>query len=508
MSALLTQFEKIPRRLTLSVFWGGLLMAAGIAVVLGGPVYRDLRHQAELKALRTLDDKVKRLDIFFQDSLRAATEYRYIENSFKLDAELGQWWGMPGEPLEPATVPDIARVDLSRVKGMVRYSGQRQISGNPFGVTDTPLLPPGSQPVLHNVYNVSGARSVSILFPVSKGPDGHDGVDMVFCDASELTPMLAGTDFPGGEGHLSLMDTSGGAIRFLTPPAPVTDDAEAAENLLRKAARAARGASGDPWSFVDLGGRRLAVTQAPLSTSDWAVLLTVPLTDMYRGTRLKLVGMGGIAVVLALFLSTFSLAFSRPFSAFLKRMDHLLSRERSKRCRDARFLQEARWRLTTQNMSRELMGSLAMPLADNSAETPDGRAALAAFARIYGAEHACLWHRQPVVMALSTLDPPMAEQTYIAKALEDFLDDEMTIVIADTTAARLPASLGQVADQCQWRSLAAAAIGPSRQRAWGVAVASKKAGTFTTPDIAEWLVLIGTLLVCRKDFITREDHDE
>lgn len=499
MSALLPQFEKIPRRLTLSVFWGGLLMIAGIALVLGGPVYRDLRHQAELKVLRTLHVKKKQLDTFFQDSLRAATEYRYIENAFKLDTELGQWWGMPGDSLESPNVPDIARVDLSRVKGMVRYSDQRQISGNPFRVTDTPLLPPGSQPVLHNLYDVSGARSVSILFPVSKGPDGKDGVDMVFCDATELTPMLAGTDFPGYKGRLSLMDASGDTIRFLTPPSAVTDDVEAAENLLRKAVRVASGSSGDPWSFVDLNGKRLAVTQARLSTSDWAVMLTIPSADMYQGTRLKMLGMGGAAIALALFLSSFALMLSRPFSAFLTRVDHLLTRERSKRHQDALRLQEIRHRFNNQKKMRKLVLSLTVPPPDGSAAPLDSHTVLKTFSQICGAEYACLWRIRPPARAVSTLDLPDDEQMRITDALGELLDGDETVVISDTTSERLPASLVQVVDHYQWRSLAVAAFESSDKQSWGIAVASQKTGTFIAPEITEWLVPLGALLIPRQN---------
>lgn len=499
MSVLLSQFEKIPRRLTMSVFWGGLLMAAGIALVLARPVSRDLRHQAELHVLQVLDGKRKSLDSFFQDSLRAASEYRYIENSFKLDPELSGWWQIPGLPADPPTIPDIAQVDLSRVKGMVRYSDQQQISGNPFGISETPLLPPGSQPVLHNVYAVNGTRAVSILFPLSKGPDGKDGVDMVFCDASELTSMLAGVDFPGGKARLALMDTSDHAIRFLTPPTAETGDAESAENLLRKAVRVARSSTGKPWSFVDLNGNRLAVTQAPLSSSDWAVMLALPARDMYQKTRLKMVGMSVIAVCLALFLSSFSLIVSRPFGAFLKRMDQLLSRERSKRHEDARELQVVRRLFNEQKKIRQLVCSLALAPSKPSAEAPDNPTLLKTFAFIHNADTACLWHMPAAQLSVCTHHFPPDEQRRLTAALRDLLHEQEKIVITDTTSARLPPSFIQAADHYHWRSLIVARFNDAAHQPWGIMMASKKNGTLGASETTEWLVFLGALLVCRGD---------
>ena len=494
MSILLSQFEKIPRRLTLTVFWGGLLMTAGVALVFGGPVFRDLRHQAELNVLGILDGKRNQLDTFFQDSLRAAIEYRYIENSFKVDPELGKWWSMPGIPLEPSAVPDVARVDLSRVKGMVRYSDQQQISGNPFGVSGASLLPPGSQPVLHNLYTFNGTQAISILFPVSKGSDGKDGVDMVFCDASELAPIMAGTDFPNAAGRLALMDASDDSVRFLTPPSSASHDAEAAENLLRKAVRVARDSSGDPWSFVDLDGKRLAVTQVPLSISDWALMLTIPAKDMYRGVRLKMAGMGTVAVVLALFLSSFSLLLSRPFNRFLKRMDHLLTRERSKRHQDADKIQALQHRLTTQEKTRQFIYSLAAQAAENAGERMDRGSALKMFTQLYGAEYACLWRLESAVVSGSTRKLSRDDEARLLRALEELVKDREKRIITDTMAERLPPSCGRIVDQYHWRSLVTVTFHSPDKQSWGIAAASTTIETIMSAEIAEWLVLLGALL--------------
>lgn len=329
--------EQIPARIAALVFGATLVAAVMTAAVCAVPLYRDLRHQREMAALDKLRLKVEGVQAILRDSLRAAREYCMIEHYLRQEAVVEDYWSPAFGPPPARAVPDIAKIDLSRVKGVVSAGHLGAPSGP--GSESMPTWPdtegrPGlaSQSALQSLFYVNDRCNVSVLVRCSGG-SAETSTDLVFCDVSDLEGLLLDTSNIAKSARLWLVDAPHEAVRFLVPAIAQRNSSgtHQPDALLGKAIAAIKDSPGRPWSFIKHPEGRLAVSYLGLPGSEWALLLTMDEADLYQPARRKMFLLVGATLVLAIAVSVVAYLTARPLIGHLAGVAENVAQERLKR---------------------------------------------------------------------------------------------------------------------------------------------------------------------------------
>ncbi len=375
MSRWMGRLDKIPRRVAF-IACAALLVVAGLmAVLVAGPVVRDLRRQAELSVLRQFEQKKGEVELIVADTLRVASRYSSLKMSLASSSPgTGQGWHPLPKDWGVTTVPEIAKVDMGRLVGVVHENGRvvavPSLQGRTLPVAASApaaMIGGNHRPVIDRMLYVEGEFCLAVVVPGLGRQEADRQLDVVVCRAPDMEKAFRETGSIGSSARLWLVDAGGESLRWLSPTSAAGDLAPVGGQI-RQALELARFSARRPLAFAEYAEGRLAVAYLRLPETRLGLVLTMDSRELYGSTNYRLAALGTGLLALMVFGGSLVYAGVRPL---VGRLDGVVGGvRREEELRQVEWRRERQQRRQCETGFAEFLAAAPVGILQAS---PDGR---------------------------------------------------------------------------------------------------------------------------------------